>query len=98
MKTTILVDTGIIVQYLKTGKGILPTAYEKYKMVISAATYAELLASKTFQDENLEKEVLDFVDKYFTIRDVSKKIAHEAARIMRVNEISFAAACVAATG
>ena len=97
MKTVILVDTDIIIQYLKTGKGVLPSAYEKYTMAISAATYAELLSSKTFNDTNLEKEVLEFVDKYFTIREVSKKTAHEAAKLVREHELNLATAFIAAT-
>jgi hypothetical protein len=38
MKNTIVVDTGIIVEYLKTGKGLLPSVYETYDMIISSAT------------------------------------------------------------
>lgn len=97
MKEGIIVDSNIIVQYLKTGKGVLPTAYEKYTMYVSAATFTELLASKTFVDDNLEKEVLDFVDKYLTIKEVSKKVAHEAARILRDYDVTLATAYVAAT-
>jgi len=97
MKTVILVDTDIIVQYLKTGKGVLPSAYEKYTMQISAATYSELLASKTFNDTNLEKEVLEFVDKYFTVKEVNKRISHEAAKLIREYELNLASAYVAAT-
>lgn len=97
MKEGIIVDSNIIVQYLKTGKGVLPTAYEKYTMYVSAATFTELLASKTFIDDNLEKEVLDFVDKYLTVKDVSKKVAHEAARLLREYDITLATAYIAAT-
>lgn len=98
MKTTIIVDTNIIVQYLKTGKGSLPVAYEKFNMIISAATYSELLASRTFEDSNLEKEVKDFVDKYFNVEDITREIADEAAKIVRETEVSLAVAYIAATG
>jgi predicted nucleic acid-binding protein len=97
MKEVIIVDTGIIVQYLKTGKGVLPEAYEKYEMNISAATYAELLASQTFQDENLEKEVLEFCEKYFSIKDVTAEIALKAADIVRKNGANLAVSLIAAT-
>lgn len=97
MKEGIIVDSNIIIQYLKTGKGVLPTAYEKYTMYISAATFSELLASKTFVDDNLEKEVLDFVDKYLTIKEIDKKVAHEAARLLREYDITLATSYVAAT-
>jgi len=97
MKETIIVDTTVIVQYLKTGKGVLPIAYEKYNMVISSATYTELLASRTFEDANLEKEVKDFVDKYFTVIEINKVVADEAARIIRNSEVSLAVSYVAAS-
>lgn len=97
MKETIIVDTSVIVQYLKTGKGVLPVAYEKYNMVISVATYTELLASKTFEDANLEKEVKDFVDKYFNVVEVNKTLADEAAKLIRASEVSLAISYVAAT-
>jgi len=97
MKETIIVDTSVIVQYLKTGKGVLPVAYEKYNMVISVATYTELLASKTFEDANLEKEVKDFVDKYFNVVEVNKTLSDEAAKLIRASEVSLAISYVAAT-
>lgn len=97
MKEVILVDTGIIVQYLKTGKGVLPVAYEKYEMNISAATYTELLASKTFQDGNLEKEVLEFCEKYFSIKEVNEEISLKAADIIRKYQVNLAVAMIAAT-
>ena len=97
MKTTIVVDTKIITEYLKTGKGILPAVYEKYSMIISAASLSELLASKTFQDSSLEKEVREFVDKYFIVKDIDKKIAFEAAKLIREYEMNLASAYIAAT-
>lgn len=96
MKETIIVDTTVIVQYLKTGKGVLPIAYEKFNMVISSATYTELLASRTFEDANLEKEVKDFVDKYFNVIEINKTVADEAAKIIRSTEVSLAVSYVAA--
>ncbi len=97
MKTIIVVDTDIIVQYLRTGKGVLPAAYEKYSMIISASTFTELLSSTTFKDSALEKEVLDFVEKYFTIKEVNKEIAHQAAKLVRETGLTLATAFTAAT-
>jgi predicted nucleic acid-binding protein len=97
MKETIIVDSTVIVQYLKTGKGVLPVAYEKFNMVISAATYTELLASKTFEDANLEKEVKEFVEKYFSVVEINKTLADEAAKIIRSSHVSLAISYVAAT-
>ena len=97
MKETILVDTGVIVEYLKTGKGVLPTAYEQYEMVISAVTYTELLASKTFEDSALKDEVLEFCEKYFTIIEINEEIALKAADVIRTSEMTLANAYIAAT-
>lgn len=97
MKSSILVDTGVIIEYLKTGKGLLPKVYETYTMFISASTLSELLASKTFEDTSLEKEVLEFVDKYFAIKDVDKKTAHQAAIFVRKYGINLSESLIMAT-
>lgn len=97
MKSTVVVDTGIIIEYLKTGKGALPSVYEKYNMVISASVYTEILASKTFEDESLKKEVLNFVDKYFKVREISPKVALKAAELLRSYPLTLASAYTAAT-
>lgn len=97
MKATIVVDTGVIVEYLKTGKGVLPKVYEDYTMHIPASALTELLASETFKDSSLEKEVVEFVDKYFEVKDIDRKTADEAARIIRENSTTMAVALVAAT-
>lgn len=95
MKKTILVDIGIIVEYLKSGQGLLPKAYETYKMQIVAATYAELLASQTFTDPSLEKEVIEFLHKYFEVIPVDEKIASSTAKVMREKELTFGTAMIA---
>lgn len=97
MKETIIVDTTVIVQYLKSGKGVLPIAYEKYSMVISAATFTELLASRTFEDSNLEKEVKEFVEKYFKVIEIDQEIADSSAKVIRSSEVSLATSFVAGT-
>ena len=97
MKDQILVDTNVIVQYLKSGKGLLPTVYEKYEMLISAVTLTELLASKTFEDASLQKEVIEFVDKYFTIKEINREIASKAAELIRVYGVNLATSYIAAT-
>lgn len=96
MKEVVLVDTGIIVEYLKTGKGVLPSAYENYEMVISSATYTELLASKTFEDEALMKEVLEFCEKYFSVKEIKDTTALKAAEVLRNSTVTLATAYVAA--
>ncbi len=97
MKATIVVDTGVILEYLKTGKGVLPDVYEKYSMIIPSLTLTEILASKTFSDKALEQEVVSFLHKYFKIEDVSEKAAHKAAEIVREFNVSLMTATIAAT-
>lgn len=97
MKDSILVDLGIIVEYLKTGKGVLPVAYEKYSMKITSVTYAELLASETFKDQKLEQEVVEFVKKYFEVIVVTEASGLEAARVLRNNDVTLAVAMNAGT-
>jgi predicted nucleic acid-binding protein len=92
MKRTILVDSGVIIEYLKSGKGVLPKAYELYKMQITTTTYSELLASSTFKDEGLEKEVIEFIKKYFEVVAIDEKTALEVAKILRNGDINLATA------
>lgn len=95
MKKTILVDIDIIIEYLKTGKGMLPKAYDEYTMMITPVTYTELLASKTFQDEKLETEVDEFIKKYFSVTDITEAAGVEAAKIIRDKGTNLATALVA---
>lgn len=96
MKTTVIVDSDVIVEYLKTGKGILPTIYEKFNMIVAPSTFTELLASKTFTDETLKQEVVDFLDKYFTVQPIDKTIAVEASKLVRDYELTLGTAYVGA--
>lgn len=92
MKDIIFVDPQIIVEYLKTGKGVLPTAYEKYQMWVPATVLTEILASETFTDKNLKQEVLEFCEKYFSFKDVTKQISLDAAEIVRTAGTTLAKA------
>lgn len=96
-KEKITVDSDIILQYLKTGKGPLPEAYEKYEMIISTSTYTELLASETFKDRSLENEVKEFIHKYFKIQEITLEIAQTAAEIIRKHDFTMAEAYVIST-
>lgn len=97
MKEKIIVDTNVITQYLRTGKGVLPMAYEKYEMWIPSSTYAELLASSTFEDANLRDEVLEFTDKYFKVSEITKEIAIKAGEIVRQHATTMTSALLLAT-
>lgn len=97
MKNTVLVDANVVIEYLKTGKGTLPVAYETYNLVISVVTITEILASKTFEDDNLNKEVREFIDKYFIVVDLNRDIAEKTGEIIRKYELNLSASIVAAT-
>ncbi len=97
MKETILVDLGVITEYLKTGKGKLPTAYEKFTMQIISTTFTTLLASSTFNDSGLESEVKEFIKKYFTVIEVDEASATRSAEVLRKTETTLATALVAGT-
>lgn len=97
MKENITVDSDVIFKYLKTGEGSLPAAHEQYTLLISTTTYTELLASKTFEDKELEGEVLEFIEKYFTVYECNTAVALETAKVLRNSELTLAAASVAAT-
>lgn len=99
MKKTVLVDIGIIVEYLKTGKGALPAAYEAHTLKIAASTYAEILASQTFVDQALESEVVEFLGKYFDVAPLDQNVASATAKVIRNGgeNMTFATALVAGT-
>jgi len=97
MKEKILVDTSIIIEYLKTGKGSLPKAYEKYEMYISSTVYIEILASSTFMDKELKKEVEEFITKYFIIDMPDIEIIKKTAEIIRNYGTTLAVGITAAT-
>jgi predicted nucleic acid-binding protein len=99
MKKTVLVDIGIIVEYLKTGKGSLPSAYETHNLRITASTYAEILASQTFMDSALESEVVEFLQKYFDLLPIDQTVASATAKVIRNKgeNMTFATALVAGT-
>lgn len=93
----VLVEIDVITEYLKTGKGLLPSVYEKFKLKISANTATELLASKTFEDESLREDVVNFISKYFEIIPISEAIALQAATLLRAGAQNLAHALTAAT-
>jgi predicted nucleic acid-binding protein len=98
MKNTITVDADVIIEYLKTGEGRLVDAYEKYSMIIAPSTYTEILASVTFEEKQLESEVMDFLKEYFQTQVIDEKLALATARIIRTKKnIPLAHAFVAAT-
>lgn len=97
MKESIIVDTSVLVEYLKTGKGKLPDVHEKFELIVSSVTVTEILASKTFMDNSLEEEVNSFVSKYFKVMDVSESIAKLAAKIIRDHGLNFVSSVIAAT-
>lgn len=92
MKEKIVVDLNVITEYLKTGKGSLPAAYEKFEMQIVPTTHTALLASETFKDESIESEVSEFIGKYFSLANFDENSAKSASKVIRENNISLASA------
>ncbi|MCS7316962.1 MAG: PIN domain-containing protein [Candidatus Dojkabacteria bacterium] len=97
MKKTILVDSSVIIDYLKTGKGLLPIAYENYNLAITASIVTEIFASKTLEDNSLSSEVREFIEKYFIVLDIDQEIAEKAGEILRRSNVTMAVALLAAT-
>lgn len=96
MKDKVLVNLDVVTEYLKTGKGLLPGAYEKFSLEMLSVTYTTLLASETFKDSSLESEVTDFAKKYFTVSIVDEKTALKAAELIRNNGLNLADSFLAA--
>jgi len=94
MKEIIFIDSDIVIEYLKTGKGVLPSAYEKYEMWMPTTSLIDIFASDTFRDSSLLSEVVEFCDKYFSFKEISKEISLKAADIIREHRITFSKACL----
>ncbi|RMD76940.1 hypothetical protein D6810_02505 [Candidatus Dojkabacteria bacterium] len=94
MKDVVYVDTSIIIEFLNTGEGLLPIAYERYQMWIPATSLIDIFASKTFKDEKLEKDVIQFFKKYFSVTDVDREKSLVASKIVRDFKVTFSKACL----
>lgn len=94
----LLIDTNVIVRYLKSADGILADIMGTYNLCISAATVAELLASKRAGSEIARSQVIDFLSQNFTIVALDLEIAKKAGELIReIEGIAFAHSVIAAT-
>lgn len=94
----LIIDANIIADYLKGNeKAVLPQIWDHYKLVISTASIAELLAAKKSTEPEMSKKITDLLAAHFGIVDVNRAIAERAAVILRDLDISLANALVAAT-
>jgi predicted nucleic acid-binding protein len=93
----ILVDTSVIVRYLKTNDGILPDILGSYTLLVSVVTLTELLASAKAADQKAKAEMRNFLVDNFQIVPLSEEIALHAADIVRGQDATLAQSYIAAT-
>lgn len=93
----LLIDTNVIIRYLKSADGVLADIMGSYALCISALTVAELLASKRAGNEIARAQLEDFLTKNFTVMPVETRIAGRAGELLRDLDIALAHAVVAAT-
>jgi predicted nucleic acid-binding protein len=93
----LLIDTNVIVRYLRGSEGILADILGSYKLAISAVTVAELMATKRANDKFAADKMMEFIQENFEIIPVSKDIAAKAGELLRELDIAFVHAVVATT-
>lgn len=94
----LLIDTNVIVRYLKSADGILADIMGTYNLCISAASVTELLASKRAGSEIARSQVIDFLSQNFTIVALDLEIAKKAGELIReIEGITLAHSAIAAT-
>lgn len=93
----LLIDTNIIVEYLKKKEGLLSQIWDHYKLFVSPVAIAELMASKKSGTEEFRKEITELVSKRFEVLPTTQEVAEKAGELLRELDISFAQAITAAT-
>jgi predicted nucleic acid-binding protein len=93
----LLIDSTIIIEYLKNGSGILSKIMDSYKLNISLVTYTELLATKRASNGNVNRQIRDFISEHFELKSVTTEIASRAGDLLRELDITLAHAYIAAT-
>lgn len=94
----LLIDTNVIIRYLKSADGILADIMGSYNLCISSVTVAELLASKRAGSEIARSQVVDFLNQNFTIVALDLEIAKRAGELIReIDNITLAHSTIAAT-
>ena len=92
--TKIVVDTDILIDYLRTGKGLLPTLLKlqmqgKVEIYLSSMSVFELFAGKSSRETSLK--LLELI-AFFKIIPVTLEIAKLAGELKRDNNLSIAVA------
>ncbi len=93
----LLVDTTIIVEYLKTGKGVLGSVMDTYTLFIPMVVYTELLAIKRAENDNVSRQIRDFISDNFELIQINSTIAATAGKVLRDYEVTLAHSLIAAT-
>jgi predicted nucleic acid-binding protein len=68
-----------------------------YKMLVSATTVAELLATNRANSQDAHQQIRDFINENFEVLPTTKEVAEQAGDLLRELDITLAHACVAAT-
>ncbi len=94
----LLIDTSVIVKYLKNGSGILESLFGTYELYISEISVLEILANKRAANEQVSKQLHLFMTKKFKPVPVDEKVLIKASELLRnLDTLSLAHAIVAAT-
>ncbi len=93
----LLIDSTVIVEYLKNGSGILTKIMDSYKLDISLVTYTELLGSKRSANVNVNRQIRDFISEHFELKPINTEIAARAGDLLRDLDVTLAHAYIAAT-
>lgn len=93
----ILIDTSVIVRYLKSADGILADILGNgYKLAISSVSITELMATGRASNPEAHKKMEDFVNDNFEVIEISGEIANRAGDLIRQLDITLGQSCIAA--
>lgn len=94
----LLIDTSVIVKYLKNGSGILESLFGNYELYISEISILEILANKRAANEQVSKQLYLFMTKKFKPVSADEKVLIKASELLRsLDTLSLAHAIIAAT-
>ncbi len=94
----LIVDTSIIIEYLKKGEGLLTQIWDHYKLIVPVTVITELLIGLEEKQADIQTKLTDLISTRLQLADLDEKIARKAADIVKeLDHITLASALVAAT-
>jgi predicted nucleic acid-binding protein len=94
----LLIDSSVIVRYLKNGSGILESLFGHYDLYVSEISLLEMQANKRASNEQVSKQLQLFMTKKFKTVQVDQKVLLKAAELLRsLDTLSLCHAIIAAT-